>query len=133
MKITFKEFCSFLSRDGYKDGEIRHLFNAIRSMDSESRSWVIWWFAADRLPTKEIQGVTAEYLIKECGYKPLNALIILDWLKTDPQAAKYFLLKMSASISPSDSIGQEMEQVLQAEGVEPTRLGADVDASDIQE
>ena len=133
MKITFREFHNFLSRDGYQDGEIRHLFNAVRAMDSESRSWAIWWFAADRLPTIEIEGVTAEYLVKKCGYKPINALIILDWLKTDPQAAKYFLLKMSASISLTDSISQEMEQILQEEGIEPTRLGSDTDESDIRE
>lgn len=133
MKINFIEFRNFFSRDGYKDGEIRHLFNAVRSMDKESRSWVFWWFAADRLPTKEIHGVTAEYLINKFGYKPINALIILDWLKTDPQTAKYFLLKISASIPPSDSISQEMEQLLKAKGVEPTHLGADVDVSDIRE
>ena len=40
-----------------------------------------------------IEGITVEYLVKNYGLKPVNAFIVIDWLKTDPQAAKYFMLK----------------------------------------
>lgn len=116
MKITFKDFKIYLNNDGYSFSEIVHLFNAIRSMDRESRSWVIRWFNKGTLPSEEVEGVTASYLIEECGYKTLNAFIVLDWLKSDPQAAKYFILKIPSTISPSESIGDEIAQYVD-EGV----------------
>lgn len=133
MKITFREFRNFLCEDGCSEAEIRHLFGAVKSMDAESRSWVVRWFCTGELPEQEIEGVTARYLVDSCGYKPLNAFIVLDWLKTDPQAAKYFALKIPSTISPGDSIGPEMEKLLKQEGYELSEPFADVDQSDIRE
>ena len=133
MKITYGEFHDYLNNEDYAESEIKHLFNAIRSMDRESILWVIRWFCTGNLPQKEIEGVTAEFLINECKYRPLNAFIILDWLKADPQAAKYFVLKRPSTISPSDSIGQEMEELLRQEGIEPLPIDDGIDMSDIEE
>lgn len=108
MRIIYREFEEYLKKDGYSSDEIEHLFNAIKSMDRESQEWVLKWFNKGILPQNEIEGVTATYLIEKCGYKPLNAFIVLDWLKTDPQAAKYFVLKIPSTISPSESIGDEI-------------------------
>mgnify|MGYP001851198626 CR=1 FL=1 len=108
MKITYKEFEAYLEKAGYSLREIAHLFNAVKSMDRDSRKWVLRWFDNGALPSIEIEGVTASYLVDECGYKPMNAFIILDWLKTDPQAAKYFILKIPSTVSPSESIGEEI-------------------------
>ena len=110
MKITYKEFAKCLEIDGYSSAEITHLFNAVKSMDRESRSWVLRWLINGTLPDTVVEGVTASFLIDKCGYKPMNAFILLDWLKTDPQAAKYFILTIPSTISPSDSIGEEMEK-----------------------
>lgn len=133
MKIIFKEFCSFLLNEGCTEAEICHLYGAVKSMDAESRSWVIRWFCTSELPEDEIEGITAKYLIDQCGYKPLNAFIILDWLKTDPQAAKYFVLKIPVTISPSDSIGQEVDELLRQEGHGVSESAMDVDKCDIRE
>lgn len=108
MKVTYKAFKRYLEMNGYSQNEIEHLFHAIKSMDRESRKWVLRWFNNGILPEEEVEGVTASYLIEKCGYKPLNAFIVLDWLKTDPQAAKYFVLRIPSTISPSDTIGDEI-------------------------
>lgn len=133
MKITFREFRSFLSSEGCSEVEIRHLYGAVKSMDAESRGWVVRWFCTGELPDDEVEGVTAKYLVDKCGYKALNAFIVLDWLKTDPQAAKYFVLKIPVTISPSDSIGQEVEEYLQREGHEMPEPVGELDESDIRE
>lgn len=134
MKITFKEFHNALLQEGCSEGEIRHLYGAVKSMDAESRGWVIRWFCTGVYPDKEIERVTAEYLVENCGYKPINAFILLDWLKSDPQAAKYFAMKIPSTISPSETIGPEIEQLLEQEGVQPTSILSDaMDESDIVE
>lgn len=117
MRISFKEFHRFLSEDDYTDKEIRHLFHAVKAMDQESRRWVLRWFNQGSYPDQEIEGVTAKYLVETCGYRPLNALIILDWLKADPQAAKYFVMKIPSTIPPGEAIGEEIEKIMEAEGM----------------
>jgi len=120
MKITYREFQRFMKKDGYADQEIRHLFNTIKKMDKESRRWVIRWFHEGEFPKNEIEGVTAEFLMKELGYKPINAFIALNWLKEDPESAKYFMVKKPAGEDPGKSVGAEMEVFLKKMGREVT-------------
>ena len=131
MRISFKEFHRFLSEDDYTDREIRHLFHAVKAMDQESRRWVLRWFNQGSYPDQEVEGVTAKYLVEPCGYRPLNALIILDWLKADPQAAKYFVLKIPSTISPGEAIGEEIEKIMEAEGIPVQKAEEEEELGDI--
>ena len=131
MRISFKEFHRFLSEDDYTDKEIRHLFHAVKAMDKESRRWVLRWFNQGSYPDQEIEGVTAKYLVETCGYRPLNALIILDWLKADPQAAKYFVLKIPSTIPPGEAIGEEIEKIMEAEGIPVQKAEEEEELGDI--
>lgn len=131
MRISFKEFHRFLSEDDYTDKEIRHLFHAVKAMDQESRRWVLRWFNQGSYPDQEIEGVTAKYLVETCGYRPLNALIILDWLKADPQAAKYFVLKIPSTIPPGEAIGEEIEKIMEAEGIPVQKAEGEEELGDI--
>lgn len=131
MRISFKEFHRFLSEDDYTDKEIRHLFHAVKAMDQESRRWVLRWFNQGSYPDQEIEGVTAKYLVETCGYRPLNALIILDWLKADPQAAKYFVLKIPSTIPPGEAIGEEIEKIMEAEGMPVQKAEEEEELGDI--
>ena len=93
-KITFKEFNALLKKENfYSDREIRHLFNAIRQTDKETRKWIIDWFFTGEYPTKVVEQITVRELIDEFGFKPINAFITIDWLKHDPEAAKYFIMQ----------------------------------------
>ena len=131
MRISFKEFHRFLSEDDYTDKEIRHLFHAVKAMDQESRRWVLRWFNQGSYPDQEIEGVTAKYLVETCGYRPLNALIILDWLKADPQAAQYFVLKIPSTIPPGEAIGEEIEKIMEAEGISVQKAEEEEELGDI--
>ena len=131
MRISFKEFHRFLSEDDYTDKEIRHLFHAVKAMDQESRRWVLRWFNQGSYPDQEIEGVTAKYLVETCGYRPLNTLIILDWLKAYPQAAKYFVLKIPSTIPPGEAIGEEIEKIMEAEGIPVQKAEEEEELGDI--
>ena len=131
MRISFKEFHRFLSEDDYTDKEIRHLFHAVKAMDQESRRWVLRWFNQGSYPDQEIEGVTETYLVETCGYRPLNALIILDWQKADPQAAKYFVLKIPSTIPPGEAIGEEIEKIMEAEGIPVQKAEEEEELGDI--
>ncbi len=94
MKITFEKFRSAFDNEDYTYSELVHLFKALKSMDNESRKSFVKWFFTGELPDNQVEGISAEYLINNLNCKPLNAFIILDWLKSEPETAKYFVMKL---------------------------------------
>lgn len=117
MKMTYGEFKNQLSNKGYGERGIVHLFRAFKKMDNESRLWLLGWLLFNRVPEKEIEGVTAGYLIHGLGYKPINAFIILDWLKTDPNAAKYFLQNTHEDVIIGEEAIAEIAKIM---GLQPS-------------
>ena len=122
MKMTYSEFERVLLHDEYGPKEIRHLFNTVKAMSGKTRLWVIKWILMGELPEDTVEGVNADMLIQGYGFKPLNAFIVLDWLQTDPQAAKYFMMKSHAGYMPGEEIAQEMREFLQEKNVAETSL-----------
>ena len=106
MRVTYRDFCAVFSQEGYTFSEVRHLFTALQSMDRQSRKWFIDWFFNGTLPGEVVEGVTAEYLIDKLKCKPLNAFIILNWLKEDPETAKYFVMKIPFLFDPQENSQQ---------------------------
>lgn len=95
MRVIYKDFYeAFISDGDYSKYEIKYLFDALKSADKQTRKWFINWFQTGIFPDDEIEGVTAEFLINELKCKPLNAFIILDWLKAEPETAKFFIMKL---------------------------------------
>lgn len=103
-RITYRQFKSYLENEKfYTSREIRHLFNSVKQMDKESRGWVIDWIESGKFPAKAVEQITVEELVKDFGYKPINAFIAIDWLKHDPDAAKYFIIKSVPAIAETDA------------------------------
>ena len=115
-RISYREFKSFLKKSNYyTDKEIRHLFNSVKQLDKETRGWVIDWFHTGEYPSKEVEQVTVRTLVDDFGYKPLAAFIAIDWLKNDPQAAKYFMIQISKTdmdAAPAENSYIDAEDVL---------------------
>ena len=132
MKITFNEFKSFFKKDGYADSDIAVMFKGIKGMQPKTRRWLIKWFFTGELPTEKVEDVTVEYLINECDYKPVNAFIIIDWLMTEPDYAKYILLKQNPAADISEETKQEMLDALKEMGAEPEVISVD-ETEDIEE
>ncbi len=141
-KISYNDFNEVFTQNGYSKFEVRNLFSAIKSMDKETRAWVIKWFWRGELPQKEIEGVNAKYLIEQYGLKPINAFIILDWLKSDPQTAKYYLYKhpgklvedsdnIPESENPGESIREELDAFYESKGITP-KEAEECDTTDIE-
>ncbi|MBE6728105.1 MAG: hypothetical protein E7562_05620 [Ruminococcaceae bacterium] len=132
MKITFSEFKNFFKKNGYADSDIAILFKGVKGMQPKTKRWLIKWFFTGELPTEKVEEVTVEYLINECGYKPVNAFIIIDWLMTEPDYAKYILLKQTNERVISDETKQEMLEILNGMGAEPEVITVD-ETEDIEE
>lgn len=135
-RITYTQFKKHLEREGfYSAREILHLFHAVKQMDKESRGWVIAWFEDGTYPEKAVEQITVRELVEDFGYKPLNAFIAIDWLKHDPQAAKYFIVKSVTAIAETEARRAKMstQQFEQEQPAEPQVGLNTTDAGDIIE
>ncbi len=110
--ISYKAFKDFMVKSGYSEKEATHLFATVKTMDKETRKWFIDWFNGKGFPKTKVEGITVEYLVNNYGLKAINAFIVIDWLKTDPQAAKYFMLKIPAEIQIGENTANEMRAFL---------------------
>ncbi|MCD7885098.1 MAG: hypothetical protein LUI87_15580 [Lachnospiraceae bacterium] len=113
VKIGYKTFYSFLKKSdyGYTEEEIKNLFLSVRAMDEESRGWVINWINGKGLPRTIVEDVTADFLVNEVGMQPINALIALDWLKHEPEMAKYYIMKLAKDNSEKDAAEADMRKI----------------------
>lgn len=114
-EIKYKVFYNTLKRSdyGYTDEEIRNLFLSARAMDEESRGWVISWMKGRGLPKAAVEDVSADFLVKNVGMQPLNALIALDWLKQEPEMAKYYIMKFARDDSENDAAKADMKKMVE--------------------
>lgn len=118
MKMTYKQFEDILLHDDYSIREIRHLFNAVKAMSGKARMRVIRWVLFGEISSEAVEELSAEELIDTFGFKPINAFVVLDWLETAPEEAKYFLTKHHASYVPDEEVVQEMRDFLRSHNVE---------------
>lgn len=111
-RIKYKDFVSILSEMDYSPADILHLYYEIKKMDPKIRNWFICWVEDGEYPSDRIEGVTVQQLVEEGGMKPINAFIMIDWLNSDPEAAKYAIthLKMPLSIEKANTIPDDMEE-----------------------
>jgi hypothetical protein len=60
--------------------------------------FMLWWNTGE-LPAMEVEGYTAEFLVKEHGFTPLAALLTLSSLRRDPGPAKATLTRYDEVIT----------------------------------
>ena len=122
-KIGRKEFFMALENEGYTKQELKHLFHVVRHMDKKVRKWVIDWFGGKGYPKDRIEGVTVMDLVEKQGLKPLNAFIVMNWLLTDPDAAKYSLTRPGLELMIDEITKKEI-----LEQMEPIKADLEADS-----
>lgn len=115
-RLIYRDFKKFLLKDGYTESEIVHLFKSIKKTDADTRRQITDWFNGDGFPEDIVENITVNFLVTEYGMKPINAFLTIDWLKHNPQSAKYFMLKNNPEIQISDNLQKEMEDIMKPYG-----------------
>lgn len=130
-KIVFRDFCAWLRACGYTDMEIVRLYDRIRDLDADIQGWVADWIGGKGYPQERIEGVTVDELTEKLNLKPMNAFIIMNWLRKNPDEAKYALLNMHAGLEISEKTRETARNCLRELG-EETEVEENWDFSDIQ-
>lgn len=108
-RITYREFSRYTLGEGYTPAETLNLYKEMKRLDKQVRRWFIDWFYGGGYPAEVVEGVTVQMLVEEAEMKPLNAFIAVDWLKKDPEAAKYALTQAKAPL-PMDRCEDAVEE-----------------------
>ena len=130
-KVVFRDFCAWLRACGYTDMEIVRLYDRIRDLDADIQGWVADWIGGKGYPQERIEGVTVAELTEKLKLKPMNAFIIMNWLRKNPDEAKYALLHMHADLEISEKTRETTRNCLRELG-EETEVEENWDFSDIQ-
>lgn len=110
-KLEYREFARFLLSEGYSPVETLNLFREIKNMTPEVRSWFLDWFHYGVFPEAVVEGVTVRMLVEEAEMRPINAFITMDWLLTDPEAAKFALTHvMHPAVTEEEDIPQTLPE-----------------------
>ena len=118
--VTFRKFYARLKAGDYTDMEIAHLYQRIRDLDVDIQGWVADWVADKGYPEDCIEGVTVRDLTEKLGMKPMNAFITMNWLRNNPEEAKYSLLSLrgSGNLEISEKIREAARNCLRELGEE---------------
>ena len=111
-RITYKEFYRTINDETLSDRDVRRLFLAVKDSNTDVKKWFIDWYCGDGYPSVTVEGITAEFLAEEYGMNPVNAFLTLDWLREDPRAAKYFLVKRHMPPMITEEVEAEMQEFL---------------------
>ena len=111
-RITYKEFYRTIKDETLSDREAHQLFLAVKDSNADVKKWFIDWYRGDGYPSVVVEGITAEFLAEEYGMNPVNAFLTLDWLREEPQAAKYFLVKRHMAPMITEEVEAEMQEFL---------------------
>lgn len=130
--VTFRRFYARLKAGGYADMEIAHLYRRIRDLDADIQGWVADWVADKGYPEDRIEGMTVRELTERLNMKPMNAFITMNWLRNNPEEAKYSLLSMygNGDLEISEEMREAARKCLRELGEEDEEQ-KDSDFSDI--
>lgn len=76
------------SEIGYPPAGAELVADKIEGLHPELRQAFARWWGTGEWPDVEIEGYTVERLVEERGLNPLAALLTLDWLRREPEAAR---------------------------------------------
>lgn len=109
--------CNYLDEElGYSPKMMKQAVKAVKEMEPDIREMLFSFLSDKEFPAKEIEGVTAQDLVKEAGMNPVTAFLALDYLVKDPEAAKYILSRKPERMELDE---EEMEVLYQELKTEP--------------
>lgn len=124
-KLLYSEFVKrMLEGEDIEETRLKVMFQALSQMDSESRGWFIKCMLFGTYPQKEVEGYTVKDLMEKFSYTKVQAFLVFDWLKHEPEQATYFLFSPAQADEPiSEQTKQKMIDYLKAKGIDPYEQG----------
>ena len=129
-KLSYSDFVKLMLKEGdYSESKIKVMFRALSRMDKESRGWFIKCMVFGIYPDVEIEGFTVKKLMEDFSYTKVQSFLVFDWLKRDPNGAKYYIGKPTHFNAISEKTKQQMREYLKKKSIaiEEEQTPAEID------
>jgi len=94
MKLTREEMVAGLvERHGYTQVGAVVVAARLLSLQPQLQEEFERWWDTGAIPTLDVEGFTADRLMREQDLKPIAAILTLDWLIREPEKAKAAILQ----------------------------------------
>ena len=77
----------------YSERETMQAVSAVERMNPDLQADLMEYLVTGRITPVVVEGVTVTDLMEKAGMNPVTAFLSLDYLKTDPEEAKYILTR----------------------------------------
>lgn len=131
-RITFHNFREYMLGEGYSLNDVYQTYHSVKSMDPETKGWVVDWFLNGIYPEQAVQGVTVQGLVDELHMKPINAFIAIAWLKESPEEAMYYLTRLNTAAFPEKTVAEELKTIFSEEELYVPQPDTPEDLTDIE-
>ena len=129
-KISFLRFYARL-KDQYSSREIAELYARVRTFDPDIQGWVADWIDDKGYPAERIEQMTVAELTGKFHYSPMNAFILMNWLRHAPDEAKYAVMSPHVDRTLSEEEIRNARRALKESGRQPEQE-PQPDLSDIE-
>lgn len=112
-KLKLKEYLR--TKCEYSERETMQAVSAVERMTPDLQADLMEYVVTGRITPVVIEGVTVTDLMEKAGMNPVTAFLSLDYLKTDPEEAKYILTRRREELVVDEKRVEELRAKLSEE------------------
>lgn len=101
---------------GYSPEKAKQTIGRLRKMDPEILHLFLEWYKTKKLPGDPVNGVTIRELMEHDGLNPVAVFLALNWVKRDPQTARYALSHPVDAVALTQSDEEELRKIAEKRG-----------------
>jgi hypothetical protein len=107
------ELYKILKDDNFSTKDALHVIKRVRHLDSEIKERLEQWLSDGESPEITIHGISYNDLVEKASMKKVRAFLMLDWIKSEPTEALYYLAheRNTTSITLSPEEMRQLEEV----------------------
>lgn len=100
----------FLRKNEYPEPAVFSAALKLDSMASDLQEMLLGWDRTGDMPDTEVEGFTVRELMEYKGMNEIAAVLMLDWLRRDPEEAKLALAEPVTKFCIGEEEMQKLEQ-----------------------
>lgn len=112
-KLKLREYLK--AKCEYSERETMQAVSAVEKMTPDLQADLMEYLVTGRITPVVIEGVTVTDLMEKSGMNPITAFLSLDYLKTDPEEAKYILTRKKEELVVDEKRVEELKARLSKE------------------
>lgn len=109
--VQNKKWEELLRRNDYPESSIASAASKLENLTEDFAEAVLEWDRTGELPYMEVEGFTADEIVEYMGVHEIAAILMLDWLRREPEEAKMAIAESVSKIEISENEKEIIRQM----------------------